>query len=180
MSTSRILDLSQVHRLRERNFNQLRIDIPLPNHLESHALLTGEYKPGSVTGTVFQKGRIGDLVGTGWATIKAISTRFVEVLQAGSLSGWTTIPVDIVGSDLERQLFVLVVTGKCGPLTYRGEFNQERYLDPLATGWDGSDLFMPENFSGVLVTGDAAAYIRKARLRTLELVPDPLKPLRAD
>lgn len=71
MSTSRILDLSQVHRLRERNFNQLRIDIPLPNHLESRALLTGEYKPGSVTGTVFQKGRIGDLVGTGWATIKS-------------------------------------------------------------------------------------------------------------
>ncbi len=179
MSPSRVLNVSRVHGLQERNFNQLLVNIPLPNQVEARALLTGEYKPGSVTGSVFQKGRIGDLVRTGRAAIELASARFVEVLQAVSVSRCTTIPGGIVDSELDGKLSVLVVTVTCGPLSYRGEFKEERSLDPPATGWDGSDLFVPENYNGICVTGDAAAYLRKVRLRNLELMPDRLKSLRA-
>ena len=43
------------------------------------------------------------------------------------------------------------------------------FLDPLE--WDGSDVFMPSNSGVVLLGARAAAVVRSARLRNVQLEP---------
>jgi hypothetical protein len=93
-----------------------------------------------------------------WTTLAApliISSRILDVLEAGGLSGWNAFPVTVYD---KRQIevpnyFILAIKGRCNPIDLsRSEVVLREYPGgwfPEFKGayfpeesWDGSDLFM--------------------------------------
>jgi hypothetical protein len=103
-----------------------------------------------------------------WTTLAApiiiISGKVVSILQTQRFRGWTTYPVNLLGRDREHipDFHGLAILGRCGPLqpersaaiTVQGpsgsqvEVFKGRYFDE--TKWDGSDLFMPNDGTGLV------------------------------
>jgi len=139
-------------------------------------LARGQYiAPLPLKARVLKHGRIGDLFGTGWATLHVISERFRQLLDLNQLTGSRALPVEIIDYVLDMPVYLLAVTGRCG--SEYGSGGRYRpglppfgmFLDPLE--WDGSDLFTPTNSGVVLFGARAANVVRRARLRNVQLEP---------
>ncbi len=116
---------------------------------------------------------MGDLIGTGWATLRVISQRFRQVLDDAQLTGWRTFPVVVLDHALDMPLYLLAVTGRCGP-EYGSSGVHRAGLPPLGMfldphEWDGADLFMPPNAGDVLLTTRAGDVVKRARLRNVRI-----------
>jgi hypothetical protein len=157
----------------------LSASLPLPRQ-EVTELIRGERDPRRPLpdAVLNDQGRLADLVGLGWAMAFAVSERFVSILSAARLTGWTARPLRIVGMDLPVTTYsVFCVTGRCGPVDYGraqvveplGHFTRLRGLVTGAENWDGSDFCMPENRSSILVTDTAAEKIGAASLSSVRL-----------
>jgi hypothetical protein len=111
---------------------------------------------------------------------RVVSDRFREVLVRHDFLGWITYPVELYDK-AGRQVsdyHVLCITGRCGPVKYWRGFSPRRillmegkglHLDPKT--WDGSDLFVPENGSWLLVLEPVMQALRGAKLSGLHFEP---------
>lgn len=126
-------------------------------------------------------GKPRDVIGTGMVHIKAFADRAIETLREGGFTGWTTYPVEIYGKNKERiegyQGFA--VTGRCGPIDDSksplesreprvpgGRRVQRRvgmYFDPQT--WDGSDIFMAEQWGCVFVVERVKLTLEKIKVK---------------
>ncbi len=173
------LPVAELLKLKLASHDWLRLDILVPNSVDSRSLLSAEYRGAlPLPAAVGQRGRLGDLVGTFWATVYLVSDRFKEVLEGAALSGWTTFPV-APRERLESGLWLLGVTGRCGPVygvdgvARAGLDPVGQYLDP--DEWDGADVFLPRNRNVVLLTPEAGRVLGRARLMNVDLEPGGLE-----
>jgi hypothetical protein len=151
--------------------------------IDSNALLGGEFKgllP--LDAVVGQPGKIGDLVGTFWATVFAMTARLTVALENGGLTGWVSDPVRMRNAIENESLWMLGITGRCGAVYGQGGLPRIGtdapfpYLDPLE--WDGADLFMPVNHKAILLAPGAARALKSAQLRNVALEPAGFLPIR--
>jgi|1186.fasta_scaffold38086_2 hypothetical protein len=113
-------------------------------------------------------GRRLDLVGTTEAVLNLVSDRVIATLRDSSFTGWTTYPIEIRewNGEIVPGYQGLAVTGRSGaldkslsrvevlpPYVPSGRAMPHRIglLFPPET-WDGSDIFVPEETTGVMVT----------------------------
>jgi hypothetical protein len=161
-----------------RGNSQLQIRI---EGADGNDLLRGRQRTARLAGRVIQRGRPGDLIGFGWAGVYLMSERMRTFLEGSGLTGWIAHAVQVESDLLDGPIWLLGVSGRSGP-TYSAARNPlpglprlGEFLDPAT--WDGSDFFCPENLVGFLVTARAAAALRKARLRNLQIECGSLEPL---
>jgi hypothetical protein len=93
-----------------------------------------------------------------------------------------TTPVRIEA--VESQLWLLSISGKCGPLFGVGGTPLKdgpkfgTFIDPGR--WEGSDFFMPDNSNATYVVGSAAERLQELRLTNVSFEPAGLQPLPSD
>jgi hypothetical protein len=109
-----------------------------------------------------------------------ISERFVNLLKSNSIGGWSTFPVRITdkrGAQVPGYLGLSIV-GHCGSVLQDalvkddgGNMTRTKgfYLDPSL--WDGSDIFMPDNYRVTLVVKTAREIIARGRLSNVAFEP---------
>jgi hypothetical protein len=173
------LDVAAVERISPRDLVRgrwARLDI---GNVDPRRLLRGEAGDVRIGARSFRSGRDADLVGTTHAVLLLVSERFRETLTGLGMTGWSTRPVDLDGS-LPGDLELLVVTGRCGPIHSAARDPLPdlpafgAFVDPRS--WDGSDVFLANGSSEVLIAPDRAAALRLARLRNVLLEPAALEP----
>jgi hypothetical protein len=122
--------------------------------------------------------RLMDFTGTTAVLPQVISQRFVDVLHANSVTGWSTYPIELRGKDeqLIEGYHGLVVTGKCGPLQDErsrvetrigkagGRYTVKLGLFFEEARWDGSDVYTPDDTSFVFVVGKVKRLLEKAKV----------------
>lgn len=149
------------------NYSRPQVRIGNLDGARSEDVLRGRAVPRDVVRAVDPGRPIGDLIGTYWVALFLLSERFVGVLHAAGLSGFTVSPVRTDGSPEIATLLLLQVTGECGPVIDTGD---GQALD-LST-WDGSDFFAPPYGNRFYLSDRAADVIQRARLRNVEIVPE--------
>jgi len=142
------------------------VHLQLPAGVRGPAILDGSLLNLSQplpTRVIENAARFGDLIGTGWAGGFLISPAAQAVLAL--FTGW--IGMSIAASDDRLKGYqLLAVTGRIGKVSeYPGRLGL--FVDPST--WDGSDIFKPENQRGIRMVGSAAAALRKARLRGVDV-----------
>ena len=131
---------------------------------EAFGLTRGEMTPTEPVELRWFVGRRvpGDFVWTGMAVLGVVSDKVVSVLRKSFCSGWSTYPVRLYddADNLMTGFHGFAVHGRCGPMqlersvhveadkgagrdAYRGLFFDE-------SGWDGSDIFVPSDRSGMV------------------------------
>jgi hypothetical protein len=181
-SSSETLDVPALRKLTVRRYGGLRLDVLPGSTVDSDQLLRGEYQ-GSIPlpAVVVQEGPVGDLVGSSWAHVYAVTPRFLNTLEEAGVTGWSRLPIALEGTDRGTlDLWLLGVTGRSGPIYGVGgsprldvdSFGQ--YLD--SAEWDGSDMFVPSNRRVILITGRAASKLERASLRNVALEPAGIEP----
>src|SRR4051794_19526020 len=120
MSTSERLDVGSVHRLRHRHQDTLRVQVALPDGASPVDVLTGAAGEDALPGRVLEPGTAYDLVPTYNAALWLVSERFKDALERSGLSGWKLRPVDVEGQDAPSRLWLLVATGRSGPVYHGG------------------------------------------------------------
>ena len=142
-------------------------------------LLTGQGIPTSLGGFVGNPGRLGDVIHSFRASVYLVSPRLQATLLEIKATGWTATPIDIEGLDSAVGYALLGVTGRCGPTTGARDIPSPglhpygRWLD--MTTWDGSDVFLTDNYNCILLTPRCAAALKKARLVNVRLDPSGLE-----
>ena len=131
--------------------------------------------------------RLCDLMGESTATLRLVSSRFVEALAAARASGWRRTPVELIDAGKGRidGYSALRITGRAGPIQ-RNRTRIERREPPVAGGsptfaevglifdadsWDGSDLFMPEGTSIICLTKRVRDALVARKLSNVSLTP---------
>lgn len=169
-------ELSKLKVLSVQRHDRMRIDVVKTTATSGRDVLTGRSQPANEW-VVRQRGAAGDLVSTCWASVFAVSGRFISCLESGKLTGWRTIPILIAGA--ARQTYHLFqVTGRAGPTVRGADLVPDglgEYLDPIAC--DDSDFFVADNDSRILVRSVAAQIVEDARLVNVSLEPAYLFPL---
>lgn len=150
-----------------------RVDLPLPAGFDPRDVLTGMRAIGpSISGEFSPSGRIGDLVGTSWAALFVATDKFVSTLTEARCTGWDVAPVQLRGLAETNMLSLLQVHGRCGPIVSPGV---GRYL--ASSTLDGSDIFVPENESTILLTARCAKALEQRNLRNVEVSPAGVEAL---
>lgn len=128
--------------------------------------------------------RADDLLDTGFVSLYLISNKFRDILDGANVCGWQPFAAMIQlknGSRLDGYCG-LSITGKCegmGPNNLQYIFSsdhkpghaKEYYTGVNVTGWDGSDLFLPEDKECILVTEKVATLLHSAKLTNVLLLP---------
>ena len=148
-------------------------------------LVRCDIRPAEPVEFTHAEGRIPhDLIGTTYAALTLVSSRFVDVLREYRFTGWTTFPVKVAlgdGSELEGYSG-LAVTGRCGPID--DHLSEEITLPPPVPGgqsalglrglcfapesWDGGDIFTAEAFRGVFVAECVKDALERATITNVE------------
>lgn len=179
--SSPVLDLSDLCRITQKNRHgqvSLRLHAPKVGHKTE--LMDGTYSGlEPIPVEILEGGRVDDLVGTGYAGLHLVTSRFRDALITNNLTGWILKPTTMSGSRLREELWLLSVVGRSGPVyTVGGKWLSHldpmgQYIDPEE--WDGSDFFMGtvEDFrrpelvpagGPSLLTGRAARILAEAKL----------------
>jgi hypothetical protein len=160
----------------------MRIDVLPGEDVQPNDLLRGKYDgPLPLTAVVKQAGPQGDLLGTFWANIYAITPGLLELLTRLAITGWGALPISLTGGPSGGGLSLLTVTGRSGPIIGAGGIDMPgvdrigQYLD--ASNWDGSDIFLPANSRSILVVPDAAKAVEARHPKDLQFDLAGLEPL---
>jgi hypothetical protein len=162
----------------------LRVDT-VDAALDAHALTRGEAVPEAPLAFVRSEGALPlDIVGTTWAVLLLVSDDFLRVLTTNAFTGWRSYPVQIRAFEKEVVGFHgLAITGRSAtpdwsrspvvdrlPFVPGGQPYETRVgifiTDNL---WDGSDMFLPEGTSLVIVRQRVADALREARVSNVLL-----------
>lgn len=150
--------------LGEKSFEWARVDIGPLSGFSAREVLAGDVEPLLPVVNAEARGKIGDLIGTGYATIYLVTPMFIAVVDAAGLTGCKFLPIEVVVNDDMPDLFLLQVLGRCGPIV---EVGPERQIG--IESWDGSDFFLAEKYLATFVSPRAGEVLRKARLRNVEV-----------
>jgi hypothetical protein len=153
--------------------------------LDAHALTRGTSVPEAPLAFVRSGGALPlDILGTTWAVLLIVSDDFLRVLSENSFTGWRTYPVHIRAFGKEVVGYHgLAITGRAAtpdwsrsPVVDRLPFvpggqPYKTHIGIFITGnlWDGSDLFLPEGTSLVIVRQRVADALRQARVSNVLL-----------
>jgi hypothetical protein len=134
--------------------------------IDPFALTRGEWRP---TNPILVKPKLEgedlkDVIWTSSVVPLLVNRRTVKLLTQNQITGWDTYPVTVVTSDgnAVEDYVGLQVVGRCGPLIPARsgrvmkqmpgrpvEFRVGWYFDEAS--WDGSDIFMAENYGAKFV-----------------------------
>ena len=154
----------------------------MPAASDHDRLLDAQYTGGlPIRGFVDQKGKVGDLLGTFWASLYLIGDRFKKLLEENAIGGWRAYPTICEGLQSPGEWWVLGIAGRGGSVR-TGQEAARAGLDPLDQGldpreWDGSDLFHPANEGTILVTTRAAQVLERAHLKNVVLERTGFTPI---
>jgi len=127
--------------------------------------------------------KLRDMIGTGWPGLYLITDHFREILRESHISGWKTFPIKIYD---KRKNEIngyngFSVTGRSGEINYSHcQAFKKRYVPegPICTyykgrrldleEWDGSDFFVPEERTGILVTKRVVSVVKKHKITNIE------------
>lgn len=109
-----------------------------------------------------------------------MGARNSSVFAEGGVVQSSCIRTGLPAACIETELWLLVVTGRAGPILGAGGILREG-LDPIdqaldGSDWDGSDMFVPANRNVILLTDGAARRLKSARLRNVLFEPAGLTP----
>ncbi|MDQ3235391.1 MAG: hypothetical protein M3Q07_26570 [Pseudobdellovibrionaceae bacterium] len=128
-----------------------------------------------------------DAASNGCVVPTLYSEKFFEVLRSIEATGYLKIPVDLLtskGAKVEG-FSALCIAGRCGPIdwskslptmspprfpggrkcfAFKGIFFDQN-------GWDGKDIFMPENTHTTIVTERVALALLEAKLKNVTVSP---------
>ena len=109
------------------------------------------------------------IVATTHAFPLLIHESVAEALTNARIGGWHASAVDLLSAQGKplRDYHFLCVRGRCGPLTATPSGRMQFDLQ----GWDGSDLFVSEGATTLLVTPQAQRLIDGFRERHVRLAP---------
>lgn len=156
------------------------------NVLCDPGLLTGDYRNISLP-LIFRHesgSKFCDLMDMG-GLIYLISERTRSLFVSSGLSGWKTFAVKVYdkSGNLVDGYHGFSVTGKCGPISYdmtRYVDKQHvpngpitRYFKGILIGidqWDGSNFFLPQDNTGIIVTQKVADIVNKNKLTNIDLI----------
>lgn len=155
--------------------------VVLPRTVDPIRFLLGEEEPPWYVPIYWQTGRKipGDVIFTG-AGIVAIHERVRQLLLEHHFTGWRTYPVHVAGpaEGGYEDYHGLAITGRCGPFDYSrsvpfqkqmpgGVFTYLRgeYFDEAT--WDGSDLFVPQRTTAILVVEAVKRAFEQAKVRNV-------------
>ncbi len=129
-------------------------------------------------------GKPRDAIGTEVIGVVAYSGRVIQILRDGGVTGWATYPLDIHGKSGEKieGYHGFAVTGRCGPIDNArssleprpprvpGGPNVQRWIGLYFAPetWDGSDIFMPEDWGCVFVVEPVKKALEKAKVKNFE------------
>jgi hypothetical protein len=170
MSTSE-LEPDRLWRIGERSSGGLRVSL-LGSVSDPARAVRGDV-PVPIVGEARGRGPARDLVGTYDGFLFLISPAFAAALEGFGATGWRAIEVEIPG--VSESLSLLAGTGRVGPViraseeTPVGPYKFGRFLAP--GGWDGTDVFVPDNENTILLTDELATHLRGRSLSNLELEP---------
>lgn len=129
--------------------------------LDPDDLLTGA--DGEIPmGQADPQGKIGDMIGTYWATLYLVGRRFTEVVLDSGLTGCRFKPVSVRGNGQINDVALLQIVGKSDPILQSG---LDKRLN--LNSWDGSDFFIPRQQLGIFLSPTASAVIRASKLRNV-------------
>lgn len=174
-------EVTDIRLLVGRSLGGLRVSLT-GEGISARRLLTGDLVGQPLVGVVRQSGRPCDLVGTYWAGVYLVSEHFRRSMSDLGASGWFTTPVQVEG--VPSKLWLLSISGRCGPLfgvggdPYPGGPDVGTFIDPA--GWDGADLFMPDNNNSIHVVGSTAERIHELRLSNVVFESAGLEPVRPE
>ncbi len=125
-----------------------------------------------------------DILATGWSSLFLISDKLKSFLIENHLTGWKTYPIiikDKKGNQVEGY-YGFSVTGISGRKSYTSSpIVETRYVPegPIVrlykganidlSKWDGSDFFVPEGSTGIIVTKKVAELLVKNKISNLSL-----------
>ena len=126
------------------------------------------------------------------AVLGVVSDKVVSVLKRNFCSGWSTYPVRLYdhADNLITGFQGFAVHGRCGPMqlersihveadkaTGRRSYHQGLFFDE--SGWDGSDIFVPSDGTGMVFVLERVrnvvlqAKLKGARLERVDLSEIP-------
>jgi hypothetical protein len=136
--------------------------------LDGHRLLRGQFDDLSFPIYFVQEGgkKLRDILDTGWVGLFLVSCRIKSALIKSELTGFSFFDITLLDKKNEEisGYHGLTVTGRSGPIDYsksplinksmvpNGPFSKcfkGLYIDQES--WDGCDIFLSENYLGVLV-----------------------------
>ncbi len=149
-------------------------------------LLKGEYK-NIILPLVFKQEcgkKLTDMIRTGLGSLFLISQRMKDIIESHHLTGWKIFSVKILDKKNNEiaGYHGLSITGKCGPPDYNKCGIIEKQMVPTGPvtkyykgwhvgldKWDGTDFFIPEGTTGIVISKRAADILKKAKITNLEL-----------
>lgn len=154
----------------------------------STAVFLGEAAPpGKVRYRHHSGGNAYDFIGTTHVVIDLMSDNMRQVLEDVGATGWGSFPAEVHHKKLGLLpgYSGLVVTGRCGPIDF-SKCRVELRPPPVPEGkpmrigvglvfdldrWDGSDLFVADNYYVVLVTQKVETALVQAGISNIRLEP---------
>lgn len=149
------------------DYSYSRVALQELESVDFRGLLTGRVAPSALTGTVPDTGRWGDLVGTYSALLFLISGRVEQVLLDSQISGWRSVPVQVLPSG-PSELKLLQVTGRCGPISAGPRGVGQRVERDSFTP---TDMWVPDESAAIVVSKRCAIALADARLVNVEVRP---------
>jgi hypothetical protein len=140
-------------------------------------------------------GKFTDILNTGWTDLYLISDNLKKRLVEKHFTGWSTYPIilqDKKGNQIEGY-HGFSVTGVSGSISHANSPSFEaRYVPkgPLVrfykganidlSKWDGSDFFVPEGTTAIVITKRVAEYLEKNKTTNLRLTNVAEEEINAD
>jgi hypothetical protein len=122
-----------------------------------------------------------------WATLATpaiVSERVVGILREGNFTGWEVVPVELrdKAGDLMPTYYYLCVRGRSGPIDDHRSVKMDAIYPggvfPAWVGlffdegtWDGSDFFVPEGTTFIVVVERLKRALEKAKVRNVRFKP---------
>ena len=168
---------------------------PEDNGLDANGITLGIVRPKQAVRFVHASGkRLCDVIWTTYLPLVLISKRLRDLLEHEQLTGWSTYPVSVHanGGNTLCNYFGLSVTGRAGPIDNRRSRKVSRG-PKLEKGskfqrclgmffkddeWDGSDIFVPEKTTFIIMTERAKDAIGALKIPNVEF--DSLRTLERD
>ncbi len=128
--------------------------------------------------------KITDILASGWPGLLLISDKLRNLLVENHLNGWKTYPVVLKdkNENLIEGYHGFSVTGISGRKSYtNAPIIETRYVPqgPIVklykganidlSKWDGSDFFVPEGTTGIIVTKKVAKLLKSNKISNLSL-----------
>jgi hypothetical protein len=137
------------------------VELVLPGDVTAAAVLDGDCPKSAEpipTLAAATPTHLGDVVGTGWASLLLISPDLQAVLAP--FTGWSGLRVAVFGDDRLSGYVVLTIKGRVGNVVEAPD-GLGQWVEPAT--WTGDSIFKPDNRRGVWMTGEVASALFESK-----------------